>query len=86
MDEDESLPWPDVAKLTAWWEKNCGNFPAGVRLLGGRPLTDDWLATVLCHGYQRQRAAAALELSLMRPDQRLFNVRAPGTRQQELLG
>jgi hypothetical protein len=54
--------------------------------LCGRPITGDWLEDVLRNGYQRQRAAAALELSLLRPEQPLFNVRAPGRRQQEILG
>jgi len=86
MDADENLPWPDVAKLTAWWERCRGECAAGTRHLCGRPLTEDWLGEVLRHGYQRQRAAAALELALLWPDQPLFNVRAPGQRQQELLG
>jgi uncharacterized protein (TIGR02270 family) len=86
MDADENLPWPDVAKLTAWWERRRGEFAAGTRYLCGRPLTEDWLEDVLRQGYQRQRAAAALELALLRPELPLFNVRAPGQRQQELLG
>jgi uncharacterized protein (TIGR02270 family) len=86
MDEDENLPWPDAGKLADWWQKNASQFEAGTRYLCGRPLTEDWLEQVLRYGYQRQRAAAALELALRRPDQPLFNVRAPGHRQQELLG
>ena len=86
MDQDENLPWPDAAKLAAWWEKRRGDFAPGVRHLCGRPLSEDWLEHVLRHGYQRQRAAAALELALLRPNEPLFNVRAPGHRQQELLG
>lgn len=86
MDPDENLPWPDAGQLTAWWQKHSSEFQPGVRYLCGQPLTEDWLEHVLRHGYQRQRAAAALELALLRPDQPLFNVRAPGHRQQELLG
>jgi hypothetical protein len=41
---------------------------------------------ILRYGYQRQRAAAALELAMMHPSQPLFNVKAPGFRQQKLLG
>ena len=33
-------------------------------------------------GYQRQRAAAALELAILKPGRPLFEVRAPGWRQQ----
>lgn len=38
---------------------------------------------VLRHGYQRQRAAAAIELAMMKPGQPLFEVRAPGFCQQK---
>jgi uncharacterized protein (TIGR02270 family) len=86
MDPDENLPWPDAQKLAAWWEKHQRELEPGTRHLCGRPLADDWLEAVLRSGYQRQRAAAALELALRRPDQPLFNVRAPGQRQQALLG
>ena len=40
---------------------------------------------VLRNGRQRQRAAAALELALQQPGQPLFEVRAPGFRQQQPL-
>jgi uncharacterized protein (TIGR02270 family) len=86
MDLDENLPWPDAAQLTAWWQKHTPNFQPGTRYLCGQSLTEEWLEHVLRYGYQRQRAAAALELALLRPNQPLFNVRAPGHRQQELLG
>jgi uncharacterized protein (TIGR02270 family) len=86
MDLDENLPWPDAPKLAALWDKRRGDFESRTRHLCGRPLTDDWLEDVLRNGYQRQRAAAALELALRRPDQPLFNVRAPGQRQKVLLG
>jgi hypothetical protein len=49
-------------------------------------MTEDWLEHVLRYGYQRQRAAAALELAIRRPGTPLFNVKAPGYRQQQLLG
>lgn len=86
LDPDEHLPWPDVCRLADWWCKRHHDYEPGARYLGGRPLTEDWLEHVLRYGYQRQRAAAALELALLRPDQPLFNVRAPGYRQQEWLG
>jgi len=86
MDADENLPWPDAAKLAAWWDRRRGDFEPGTRYLCGKPLAEDWLEDVLRHGYQRQRAAAALELALRRPDQPLFHVRAPGQRQMALLG
>ncbi len=86
MDEDENLPWPDAAKLAAWWERRRADFEPQTRYLCGKPLTEEWLDHVLKHGYQRQRAAAALELAIRAPERPLFNVRAPGRRQQQLLG
>jgi uncharacterized protein (TIGR02270 family) len=85
MDPDENLSWPDRPRLVAWWEKHRDEFVTGQRYLCGRPLDEPWLEEVLRDGYQRQRAAAALELGLLRPDQPLFNVRAPGHRQQRWL-
>jgi hypothetical protein len=58
----------------------------GTRYLAGLPITEENCRHVLIHGYQRQRMAAALELALMNPGQPLFETRAPGFRQQRLLG
>jgi hypothetical protein len=58
-----------------------------VRYLLGRPIDDEaWLEHVLREGFQRQRAAAALELAIRRPTEPLFNVAAPAWRQKKLLG
>ena len=48
-------------------------------------MSRDWLQGVLRNGRQRQRAAAALELTVQQPGQPLFEVRALGFRQQQLL-
>ncbi|MBI5017326.1 MAG: TIGR02270 family protein [Deltaproteobacteria bacterium] len=85
MDPDENLPWPDAGKIGLWWERNKGRFPRGTRHLLGRPVAEDGLQWVLRNGYQRQRAAAALELALRHPVQPLFETRAPGLRQKALL-
>lgn len=86
-DPDEKLPWPDCAKIAVWWSRNRDRYRVGTRLLLGRPLDDEhWLGQVLGKGFQRQRAAAALELALRRPGQPLFNIKAPGFRQKSTLG
>jgi uncharacterized protein (TIGR02270 family) len=85
MDPDERLPWPDANLIAKWWEKHAHEFQPGVRHLLGKPITMDWMQQVLRIGRQRQRAAAALELAIMQPGAPLFEVRAPGFRQQELL-
>jgi uncharacterized protein (TIGR02270 family) len=86
MDPDENLPWPDPVAVRKWWEGRKGDFSNGTRYLVGKPMSPDWLGQVLRDGYQRQRAAAALELAIRQPGRPLFEVRAPGFRQQKLLG
>ena len=58
----------------------------GTRYLCGKPTSEGQCQHVLRSGYQRQRAAAAIEFAMMKPGQPLFEVRAPGFRQQKLLG
>jgi uncharacterized protein (TIGR02270 family) len=82
LDPDGNLYWPDPAKCAAWWSKNRTNFSAGTRYLVGKTMLPDHLREVLRTGYQRQRIAAALELSIRQPGQPLFEVRRPGFRQR----
>ena len=86
LDEDESLPWPNIELLTVWWDKNKGNYPGGTRYLLGKPVTTENLRQVLKTGRQRQRSAAALELAIMQPGQPLFDVRARGCKQLTEVG
>jgi uncharacterized protein (TIGR02270 family) len=85
MDPDEDLPWPEPELINRWWYNHRGEFQAGTRHLLGKPISIGWLQDVLRNGMQRQRAAAALELAMWQPGQPLFEVRAPGFRQQQLL-
>jgi len=85
MDRDENLPWPDHAKMRAWWEAHRERFSPGHRYLAGAPVSPEQCREVLREGYQRQRAAAALELGLMQADTPLFEVRAPAWRQRRWL-
>jgi uncharacterized protein (TIGR02270 family) len=85
LDPDEELPWPNPELIQKWWGNHQAEFQKGTRYLLGKPIRPDCLWDVLRNGYQRQRAAAALELALRQPGQPLFEVRAPGFRQQQLL-
>jgi uncharacterized protein (TIGR02270 family) len=85
MDPDKHLVWPDPALVQKWWKDNAVRFQIGTRHLLGRPMSIEWLRQVLRIGRQRQRAAAALELAIRQPGQPLFEVRAPGFRQQAAL-
>ncbi|MEW6290757.1 MAG: TIGR02270 family protein [Thermodesulfobacteriota bacterium] len=86
MDPDENLPWPAPELIARWWDAHKGEFTSGIRYLVGKPISPEHLQQVLRTGFQRQRAAAAIELALLQPGQPLFEVRAPGFRQQRLLG
>lgn len=82
LDPDDGLDWPDPEKVSKWWSAHKGRLTAGERHVCGRRVTPEHLVAVLRDGYQRQRAAAALELALLRPRDPLFEVRAPGWRQR----
>lgn len=86
VDPDEDLPWAAQAPIQAWWAANGARFEPGIRYLCGQKIAAEHCHHVLATGYQRQRAAAALELALMDPETPLFETRAPGARQQGLLG
>lgn len=85
LDEDESLPWPDGALVQAWWQKNAGTMPKGMRCFAGAAVTPAHCLHVLKTAGQRQRYAAAMLLSLLSPGTPLFNTAAPSHRQQRLL-
>lgn len=85
MDADEYLPWPDALLIEKWWSTHRLEFTNGTRYLLGKPMTIDSLKEVLKNGKQRQRRAAAIELTMRQPGQPLFNCSAPGLRQQALL-
>jgi uncharacterized protein (TIGR02270 family) len=85
MDPDDSLPWPDVAKIQQWWAANGQRFQPGVRCFMGSAPAREHCLQVLKEGYQRQRMAAAEYLCLIAPGTSLFNTRAPAWRQQRWL-
>jgi uncharacterized protein (TIGR02270 family) len=86
IDPDGDLPWPDPEAIPAWWGKNRARFRPGTRYLAGEPMTVENLQHVLKTGYQCRRRAAAMALSKINPGEPLFEVRAPGFRQKQLLG
>jgi uncharacterized protein (TIGR02270 family) len=85
MDEDDVLPWPDGARVLAWWAGQARRFVAGTRYFAGAPLTSEQCLHVLRTGYQCQRIAAALHRCLLEPGTPLFEWRAPAWQQQREL-
>lgn len=85
MEEDDGLPWPDPARLQAWWRDNQARFNPGVRYFMGQPVTLEHCKQVLRGAYQRQRAAAAEYLCLLQPGRKLFPTSAPAWRQERWL-
>lgn len=86
MDEDESLPWPDADRVAAWWSANGRSFHPGTRYFIGVQPTLATCIQVLKSGYQRQRIAAARQLTLLSVGTPWFNTAAPAWRQLRLLG
>lgn len=85
MDPDDSLPWPDAAKIQAWWQANQTRFQSGTRHFMGEPPSVPHCRKVLREGFQRQRIAAAEYLCLLQAGTPLFNTAAPAWRQQRWL-
>ena len=77
LDPDGDLDWPNLAKVRKWWSANQSRFAKGQRHLCGKPITPTNLDLVLKTGWQRHRAAAALELALLRPREPMIEVRNP---------
>jgi uncharacterized protein (TIGR02270 family) len=85
LDEDDRLPWPDPAKVGDWWTKNKARFNVGTAYFLGKPKAlTDWLEA-LSDAFQRQRRAAALELAIRQPNKAMFEVRARGRLQRQLI-
>lgn len=85
MDDDDGLPWPNVAKIQVWWSANAQRFTPGTCYFMGEPVSRAHCVRVLKEGFQRQRMAAAEYLCLFNPGTPLFNISAPAWRQKRLL-
>jgi uncharacterized protein (TIGR02270 family) len=86
LDELDDFVWPDPGRIQRWWAREGHAFAPGERYLGGLPIRRAELMQLLRTGNQRQRAAAALELALLNPDEPLLDVVAPVHRQMFVSG
>jgi uncharacterized protein (TIGR02270 family) len=84
LDEDDSLPWPDQARVQAWWHSLASGLPGG-RLLAGHERSTAQALHVLRTQGQRQRNVAADTLCLLAPGSKRFPVAAPAWRQARWL-
>lgn len=80
LEEDDNLPWPDAERIADRWHESVG-LRKGRQYLDGRERTRPELEHVLANGYQRQRAAAALQLGLLAPSARHADIGLPTARQ-----
>jgi uncharacterized protein (TIGR02270 family) len=85
MDLDLNLPWPDPTLIQKWWNHRQSAFTKGTRYLLGQPVSPESLRHALKDAYQRQRIAASLELAILKPGRPLFEFRAPGWKQVQML-
>jgi uncharacterized protein (TIGR02270 family) len=81
---DDELPWPDTIRLRKWWDGHRQSFVPGVRYVAGFPIRRAEMMRVRHAGNQQQRAAAALELALLAPNEPMLDVTAPAQRQIEV--
>ena len=84
-DPEEDLPWPEPALVARRWDQIQASFAPGKRYLLGQVVSADAARKALRIGFQRQRAAAALELALLQPNVPSFEVRARGSCQRRAL-
>jgi hypothetical protein len=71
--------------VAGWWTKNKARFDAGTAYFLGQPKASaDWLGA-FSDAFQRQRRAAALELAIRQPNRAMFEVRARGRLQRQML-
>jgi len=83
--DDSDGRWTGADALRRWWHEERHRFRAGVRHLGGQPVSEAAAVQVLRSGTQRQRHGAALELLRLRPDGMLFPVTARADLQRQRL-
>ncbi|SHO56852.1 hypothetical protein [Vibrio quintilis] len=79
---EPELPYPDIAQIQQWWQKNQSNWQPEQRYLAGQRCDESGLRQVFISGNQQQRALAALYLKRLCPDQPMPNVTAPAWIQQ----
>lgn len=80
-DADADRPWPDPQAVADWWNCHQQSFAVGIRHVLGLPLSAPALRRALINGRQIQRAAAAVERTLLLPGTPLFPVMASACRQ-----
>lgn len=78
IDDDQHLPFPDTNKIAAVWQKYQQRFALGHRYFMGQKLANnqqhlEYLQGIFNSGMQRQRSAAALEISLYDTSQYLLD-------------
>lgn len=83
LSDDEHLPFPDVNKIAAVWQKYQQRYAPAQRYFMGHVIapgirTSEHLRNIFANGQQRQRQMAALELALLEPAHFLLNHAAKG--------
>lgn len=78
LSDDEYLPFPDVNKIAAIWQKYQQRYAPSQRYFMGQIINpsisvSEHLRSIFANGQQRQRQKAALELALLEPAHFLLN-------------
>lgn len=85
LDQDDNLPWPNPKRIGEWWAANRARFSTGTAYFLGAPKEGSSWLKALSDAFQRQRHAAALELAIRQPTRAMFEVRARGRLQRQLI-
>lgn len=74
LDADYFLPWPDVNKISAWWNEHAADFSPNIRYLCGKHIDNESMNEILTQGYQRQRYASAIEFMALQSGEQLKTI------------
>ncbi len=85
-DLDEGLPFPDPAKLEAWWRKSASRFDKKGRYRKGQPYGGPVLIDLLQSGTLPERRLAAWELASIDPSRPILETEAFAGRQKREIG
>jgi uncharacterized protein (TIGR02270 family) len=74
--DDENLPWPDHEKIKKLWMNHGRHFIAGRRYVFGKPVSNEYIKSIMTTISQRQRQASVVELSLIDSNIPMLNYKA----------
>jgi len=75
--KDNELPWPNLHKIQAYWDKHAKTFESGCRYFMGKPVDFESLKQVMHSGNQLQRSHIVIKLNMLEFNSKLLNFARP---------